>query len=264
MPTPNFRDTMFFALIIGTPIALIMYWLMGLLGGFHVSEKIPPRFRTWLRKVRVIPIPLAATTTIGIGIAYMHGCISLSAAMQEVVVSSSRILPANPIRHHNYKSTILITVTPELKRFILEMKQEEARQRKFEADLEADQQRIKRFSRPDPVGRGGATIAPDGTVNFKPMMLLPQGVRKGPFCRITCTVHHDAAYDVEVSDVNLCRTGKLDPTANEVPGWTPTGDGHTEYQNGWPGPGPYINDPAEQYKYKLYWTRKSALPGIVR
>jgi hypothetical protein len=79
----------------------------------------------------------------------------------------------------------------------------------------------------------------------------PVGTRKGPFCRVTCSFHHNdgagvGTGDVEV-DADYCKTGKIDPSLTEVMGWIAI-DAQYEVKNPWPGPAGGGLD-----SYKLYW-----------
>lgn len=79
------------------------------------------------------------------------------------------------------------------------------------------------------------------------------GSRQGPFCRVTCTVHHNDHYDVEALP-ELCKAGFIPKEMAEVPGWGKTaGDSEYEFLNPWPGP---ANPEGGFHSYKLYWSNK--------
>lgn len=88
------------------------------------------------------------------------------------------------------------------------------------------------------------------TSQYPSPVMEPIGTRKGPFCRITCAVHHTSRYDVEVTP-DLCRANRVPPAATYVEGWLeqPPGSGY-EYLVPWPGP---ANGQGGFDGYKLYW-----------
>lgn len=99
----------------------------------------------------------------------------------------------------------------------------------------------------------------------QPQAGTPVGTRKGPFCRITCLVHHadsytpqcsqprssggSCTYDVE-TDKEYCDKDRIPPDAAEVPGWTT--QGNMEFRQPWPGP---ANPDGGFDSYKLYWKK---------
>lgn len=89
--------------------------------------------------------------------------------------------------------------------------------------------------------------------------LQKSGGRKGPFCRVTCNVHHASSYDVE-AEAELCRAGRIEPRAEEVMGWAQiaTDDNGQAWERlqPWPGPGSNTANEAGPYHYKLYWKGK--------
>jgi hypothetical protein len=72
-----------------------------------------------------------------------------------------------------------------------------------------------------------------------------RAARKGPYCRVTCAVHHGSRYDVE-TDESLCKANWIPPDADAVPGWINQGD--FDYKQPWPGPAG-----GDFQSYKLYW-----------
>ena len=75
----------------------------------------------------------------------------------------------------------------------------------------------------------------------------PVGTRKGPFCRVTCLVHHADTYDVE-TDKEFCDKNQIPSDAEEVPGWIVMGN--MEYRQPWPRPAT-----PGFHSYKLYWQK---------
>jgi uncharacterized membrane protein len=84
-------------------------------------------------------------------------------------------------------------------------------------------------------------------VSFSQPRPTLKAARSGPFCRVTCSAHHGAQYDVETLP-EACKANWIPPTATNVPGWIAISD-KEEQANPWPGPAT-----AGFEKYKLYWS----------
>lgn len=78
---------------------------------------------------------------------------------------------------------------------------------------------------------------------------IVERTRQGPFCHVTCLVHHGDTYDRETLP-ELCTADWIPPNTVNVPGWFSAGDalGKFEVTYAWPGPAT-----PGFHRYKLYW-----------
>jgi hypothetical protein len=102
-----------------------------------------------------------------------------------------------------------------------------------------------------PLRSGTVVMSSGGGMVMTSEPAQPIGTRKGPFCRVTCSFHHNDKQgagegDVEV-DAHYCQKNRIEPEEVGVPGWVQV-DAQYERKQDWPGPAQGGLD-----SYKLYW-----------
>lgn len=243
--------------------ACLWYWAMGAWSGLRLGERLP-RLKKWMKWVRILClIPLGAGGIVAAGIA-MRGC-GMTAANATVSADSARSLGSVEASPQLLARLKRLTADRD-REAKLQAQQKAADERTAQRELRrqqrlasAQQQLSQRF-----VVMGNTIVFSNGTsvtmttstgsTTLPGMPGMQQaGLRKGPFCRVTCSFHHGAQSqgtgDVEV-DKGYCDSGTIPASAVEVMGWYTSRDGQYEYQSPWPGPaGGGLDD------YKLYWKK---------
>jgi len=201
-------------------------WLVGFAIGIEIWKKIPkPRL--------IIPIP------------FLLGAAGVYLATNGEGLNLPKLTPAAVAEKQPYSRNLgHLVVTHEL---LKRLKRMEA-----ERDREGAKTAIAAITTPATwtfVGVGMTSSPPIFvTASGRVTQPTPKGTRKGPFCQITCSVHHKDTYQAEVEQ-QLCRDNKIDPDAAWVPGWGRYDDSH-EIMNDWPGP----QNPGGGFDgYKLAW-----------
>lgn len=205
----------------------VFYWLIGWANGFHFLDKSRE-----YRKQAAKNFPIAL---ILICLGHLLGVRGCNVGTLQALASGGGTTAMLPEKK---QWRDLGTMLPPPRR-IKPLNQIEREQ---QADLEKLRQQQQKEARED-----AQRIINQFTRN-PPVQHVEQATRKGPFCRITCTVHHNDHYDVEVMP-ELCKANWIPPTAAYVPGWWKLDqEGKWEAMNLWPGPAQ-----TGFRTYKLYW-----------
>jgi hypothetical protein len=210
---------------LATPLAVLNYWASGLFCGFRISEKLPEKVKRALKLYGLLALLGGGAA---VGTASMRGCISLP-ALQAYAASASAASGNSGAEVKTPKLHSLGKVTPAPPPFkvLTRMRmQEEMRKQKEEA-----RQAMLTFL---------------ASIPQRWVMGQTRQARKGPFCHVTCSVHHGTLYDRETLP-EFCKSNWIPPDAENVPGWWPIDDKH-EFTAAWPGPAVTGFE-----SYKLYW-----------
>lgn len=212
-------------LTVATPFVVLQWWVMGALGGFHLWERLPRQAKRWLRIYGWLTLLTAGGAA---SVATSKGCVNLGQGQATAV--AKYLEGGVPVAG---KAHSLGNVAPP-QEFLTRLKAVTAKQEK----LREAESRVR------------VVQAIADAMTFRLNHSSTVGLsRKGPFCHVTCMVHHGSTYDRETLP-EFCRANWIPPDAHAVPGWYPLND-TMEYTAAWPGPadGGFDN-------YKLYWTEK--------
>jgi hypothetical protein len=217
------------ALVLASPIAALWYWFGGAFGGFRLFEKIPGKVKKWLRIYGILTLLSGGGA---VAVLATKGCISIGAmASYASGAASGATVHATTRKLHD-----LGKMAPPPFKTLTRLRMDKA---KRAADLKRFEKLKVRQLHSD------ARVA---ILQFpQPFLQQPQKrTRSGPFCHVTCMVHHGDVYDRETLP-ELCRANWIPPNTVEVPGWWPLTD-EFEVTAGWPGPA------VEGFhSYKLTW-----------
>ena len=216
-----------------TPLRLFiaggfLYWFVGWAGGFKLLGKA----KEWRREAQK-NFPIALMMLLVGHLLGVRGCDT--GTLRALTRTSGEVTVKSPLP--KWRSLGPILLPPRRIKPLSQIEREQ------QADLAKLEEQEKTQLREDV----RASIA---EFSRAPEVLQHSGSRKGPFCRITCTVHHDDHYDVEVLP-ELCKVNWIPPDTTEVPGWWHDSTGRWEEMNLWPGPAQ-----AGFHSYKLYWGDK--------
>lgn len=225
--------TSYVAMIVG---AGYWVWSSGYSGGFQLFRKWDKEERRDCRK----NIPILALLMLAGNLLNVRGCggAEMKASVKDIVPEISAV-KTTPIAQSHYRSLGKVSISPpplqDLRRLKREVEKEEKDRKKALENLAKLMPQVQ-------------TVTVNGqTMRFVSQMPQHPHDAKGPYCRVTCTVHHDAHYDVEI-EKDFCRAGVVPPETTAIAGWADSHDGKTEFNNYWPGPA------GGGFKtYKLYW-----------
>lgn len=231
----------------------MIFWILGFAIGFALLPKIKP----YLHRIYIVPWlwPSVMTIGIGLGLGLGRGCSFNSFDTFSLKELLSQLLPHQvSVSSSMHASEPVTSITPlvataDLDKILGGLKirrhEDELRERRYEKRQLQQQATV-------------ALRASDYTTFAK------HGTRKGPFCHLTCAVHHgtneEHTWDAETLP-EFCRANYL-PPAQHFPAWMQMLDfgdgGRYERLNPYCGPipssdceGPNEKHPVQSYK--LYW-----------
>jgi hypothetical protein len=238
----------------------MIFWALGFAVGFMLWPKIRP----YLHRIYVVPWfwPCLATITIGIGLGMGKGCTPTSFDTFSLKELLRQLLP----HQVSAQTAPARSVTPIIANANLPDVLGSLRKRRHEDELRERKQQTKQL-RVDARMALSIAEAPTQLIDH----IVVHGTRKGPFCHLTCAVHHGTT-DEHVWDAEtlpeFCRANYL-PPATHFPAWTTmtfaTFDGRTmkedkidtlhDYCGPIPSPDcePGGGEKHPLQSYRLYW-----------
>lgn len=211
----------------------ILWWSTGWIKGFKLLEKWTAEARRDCMK----NIPIVMVLMLAGNLLSIRGCSAgemqasvkrLAEAATPVSIPKGKVKPESKMRD---LGTIIAPPPASLRRLREETAKSEQERKKL------------------------AVMPFVSETSFRPMFIqniAKVGTRKGPFCHVTCAVHHNDHYEAEVKK-EFCNANWIPPTAQYVQGWgvSKVINDIYEYNNPWPGPA------VEGFhSYKLYWSEK--------
>lgn len=214
-------------------LAVLMWWGSGWTKGFGLLDKWPAEARRDCKK----NIPIVFVLMVLGNLVNIRGCTigELRASTKDIAAA---ITPAptptvKPIQESKYRS--LGELAPLTSKVLTRLHREESdREAKRRADIVMTRKQL----------------AQDAYAKFYINLLsahehaVLSETRKGPFCHVTCLVHHGTSYDRETLP-EFCNANEI-PHTDSTPGW----DTFLGYDAMTSRPGPTT---AGFHSYKLYW-----------
>lgn len=208
----------------GLLLATLGIWAIGWSKGFSLFTKWPKEARRDAAK----NIPIVMLMFLIGNLVHLHGCgVGELQAQAKVAIENLHTVKPPSIteirKHTRSLGDLVAPSSEELRRMSREAKrwkEEQARQAVLQL-----------------VNQTGSSF----------FVMQPVGGRKGPFCRVTCAVHHNDKYDVEV-EKQFCNANWIPPQTEYIAGWAVEPTGKYEYNSPWPGPAT-----PGFHNYKLYW-----------